>query len=224
MSKIEQNSAFAGTTKTMIKKTQPRKDYHVSVALNRIERRQIEIERNKELCNFYKLSEDIDDFLQSESAGKVTDEQIGDGILDSISPDDILSKYFAAFQLTKLIVFGLLCTQKLKPNALRDHKCIWVQRYYPGGTFVATQNMAQKSKNKRTFQVGKQNSKYCSIGSILMNAGTSTTQRTSIRRFLKSLWSVEGFKIFFLPVPKITKSRAQELKIYIFNLNIGLCH
>lgn len=63
MSKIEQNSAFAGTAKKMIKKPQPRKDHHVSVALNRIERRQIEIERNKELWSFYKLSEDIDDVL-----------------------------------------------------------------------------------------------------------------------------------------------------------------
>ena len=60
---MEQNMTFAGISKTAVKKAQPRKDHRVSKDLNKIERQQIEIEWNKEIWSFIKLSKDIDQVL-----------------------------------------------------------------------------------------------------------------------------------------------------------------
>ena len=65
-----------------------RTDYHVHIALTRIERKQIEIVKNKEYWNLFKNSKDIEEVNEEIKR----DREISVDSLGSNSPDDILSK------------------------------------------------------------------------------------------------------------------------------------
>ena len=72
-------------------RVQQRTDYQVHVALTKIERRKIEIVNNKELWSFFKHSKDIEEVDKAVKEGRDMVEN-SDNSLDSISPDDIISK------------------------------------------------------------------------------------------------------------------------------------